>query len=143
MSALTGVRVVELARILAGPWIGQTLADLGADVIKVESPEGDDTRRWGPPFIEVEGESAAAYYHSCNRGKRGIVADFSTTRGREIARRLALRSDVLIENFKVGGLKKYGLDYETLGALNPGLCTARSLASGRRAPTPSAPATTI
>ena len=110
MSALSGVRVVELARILAGPWIGQTLADLGADVIKVESPEGDDTRRWGPPFIETDGERAAAYYHACNRGKRGVVADFSTERGREIVRRLAARADVLIENFKVGGLKKYGLD---------------------------------
>ena len=114
MSALSGVRVVELARILAGPWIGQTLADLGADVVKVESPEGDDTRRWGPPFIETEGERAAAYFHACNRGKRSIVADFATERGREIVRRLAARSDVLIENFKVGGLKKFGLDYESL-----------------------------
>ena len=81
MSALSGVRVVELARILAGPWIGQTLADLGADVVKVESPEGDDTRRWGPPFIEADGERAAAYFHGCNRGKRSIVADFATERG--------------------------------------------------------------
>ncbi len=134
MSALSGVRVVELARILAGPWIGQTLADLGADVVKVESPEGDDTRRWGPPFIEAEGERAAAYYHSCNRGKRGIVADFSTTRGREIARRLALRSDVLIENFKVGGLKKYGLDYETLSALNPRLVYCSVTGFGQTGP---------
>ena len=116
MSALAGVRVVELARILAGPWIGQTLADLGADVVKVESPEGDDTRRWGPPFIETDGERAAAYFHSCNRGKRSVVADFSTERGREIVRRLAARSDVLIENFKVGGLAKFGLDYESLVA---------------------------
>ena len=111
MSPLSGVRVVELARILAGPWIGQTLADLGADVIKVEAPEGDDTRRWGPPFIETNGERAAAYFHACNRGKRGIVADFATPRGREIVLRLVTRADVLIENFKVGGLKKYGLDY--------------------------------
>jgi crotonobetainyl-CoA:carnitine CoA-transferase CaiB-like acyl-CoA transferase len=121
VSPLRGVRVVELARILAGPWIGQTLADLGADVIKVESPEGDDTRRWGPPFIETEGEKAAAYFHGCNRGKRSIIADFATERGREIVRRLAARSDVLIENFKVGGLKKYGLDYESLCAVNPRL----------------------
>ncbi len=134
MSALSGVRVVELARILAGPWIGQTLADLGADVVKVESPEGDDTRRWGPPFIEAEGERAAAYYHSCNRGKRGIVADFSTARGREIAQRLALRSDVLIENFKVGGLKKYGLDYETLSALNPRLVYCSVTGFGQTGP---------
>ncbi|MFY9971109.1 MAG: CaiB/BaiF CoA-transferase family protein [Roseiarcus sp.] len=118
MSALAGVRVLELARILAGPWIGQTLADLGADVIKVESPEGDDTRRWGPPFIETKGEQAAAYFHGCNRGKRSIVADFATERGREIVRRLAARSDVLIENFKVGGLAKFGLDYESLRPLN-------------------------
>ena len=85
-SALAGLRVVELARILAGPLIGQTLADLGADVIKVESPEGDDTRKWGPPFIETGEERAAAYFHGCNRGKRSIIADFSTERGREIVR---------------------------------------------------------
>ena len=114
--ALAGLRVVELARVLAGPTAGQTLADLGADVIKVESPEGDETRRWGPPFIETEGERSAAYFHSCNRGKRSIVADFATDRGREIVRRLAARSDVLIENFKVGGLAKFGLDYESLSA---------------------------
>ena len=114
MSALAGLRVVELARVLAGPTTGQTLADLGADVIKVESPEGDETRAWGPPFIETEGERSAAYFHSCNRGKRSIVADFATERGREIVRRLAARSDVLIENFKVGGLAKFGLDYESL-----------------------------
>lgn len=134
MSALSGLRVVELARILAGPWIGQTLADLGADVIKVESPEGDDTRRWGPPFIDTEGERAAAYYHACNRGKRGIVADFATGRGHEIARRLALRADVLIENFKVGGLKKYGLDYETLSALNPRLVYCSVTGFGQTGP---------
>ena len=80
MGALSGVRVVEFARILAGPWIGQTLADLGADVVKVESPQGDDTRTWGPPFVETNGEAASAYFHGCNRGKRGIVADFSTER---------------------------------------------------------------
>ena len=100
-SALAGLRVVELARVLAGPTTGQTLADLGADVVKVESPEGDETRRWGPPFIDTEGEQSAAYFHSCNRGKRSVVADFGTERGREIVRRLAARSDVLIENFKV------------------------------------------
>src|SRR3974390_2534737 len=111
MPALAGRRVGELARILAGPWIGQTLADLGADVIKVESPEGDDTRRWGPPFLEAGGERAAAYFPGCNRGRRSVVADFATGRGREIVRRLAACSDVLIENFKCGGLKKFGLDY--------------------------------
>src|SRR5208337_2331224 len=134
MSALSGIRVVELARILAGPWIGQTLADLGADVIKVESPEGDDTRRWGPPFVETDGERTAAYYHACNRGKRGIVADFTTARGREIALRLALRSDVLIENFKVGGPKKYDLDYETLSALNPRLVYCSVTGFGQTGP---------
>lgn len=118
---LHGLRVLELARILAGPWIGQTLADLGADVIKVESPEGDDTRRWGPPFVQgPDGEKLdAAYFHSCNRGKRSLVADFRTAHGQEVVRRLAQRSDVLIENFKVGGLAKYGLHYPSLSKLNP------------------------
>jgi len=134
MSALTGVRVVELARILAGPWIGQTLADLGADVVKVESPEGDDTRRWGPPFIETGGERAAAYFHGCNRGKRSIVADFATERGREIVRRLAARSDVLIENFKVGGLAKFGLDYGSLKRLNPRLIYCSVTGFGQTGP---------
>jgi crotonobetainyl-CoA:carnitine CoA-transferase CaiB-like acyl-CoA transferase len=134
MSALAGVRVVELARILAGPWIGQTLADLGAAVIKVESPEGDDTRRWGPPFVDTDGERAAAYFHGCNRGKRSVVADFSTARGREIVRRLAARSDVLIENFKVGGLAKFGLDYESLAQLNPRLVYCSITGFGQSGP---------
>ena len=134
MSALTGVRVVELARILAGPWIGQTLADLGADVVKIESPEGDDTRRWGPPFIDTEGERAAAYFHGCNRGKRSIVADFASERGREIVRRLAARSDVLIENFKVGGLKKFDLDYDSLRPLNPRLIYCSVTGFGQTGP---------
>ena len=120
-TALAGLKVVELARILAGPWIGQTLADLGAEVIKVESPEGDVTREWGPPWIDVEGERSAAYFHACNRGKRSIVVDFSTAEGQETIRRLVAGADVLIENFKVGGLKKYGLDYESLAAINPRL----------------------
>ena len=120
---LAGLKVVELARILAGPWIGQTLADLGADVIKVESPEGDDTRRWGPPFVaQADGTPAdAAYFHSCNRGKRSVVADLGSESGRTFVRRLATDADVLIENFKVGGLRKYGLDYDTLHELNPKL----------------------
>ncbi|QND63820.1 CoA transferase [Mesorhizobium loti] len=121
---LKGVRVVELARILAGPWAGQLLADLGADVIKVESPDGgDDTRKWGPPFVMgKEGENlSAAYYHSCNRGKRSIAIDFSTPEGAETVRRLVATSDVLIENFKLGGLKKYGLDYDSLRKINPRL----------------------
>src|SRR3954447_19540187 len=121
---LKGVRVIELARILAGPWAGQLLADLGADVIKVENPDGgDDTRKWGPPFVKgADGENlSAAYYHSCNRGKRSISVDFSTPEGAEIVRKLAAGADVLIENFKLGGLKKYGLDYDALSAVNPRL----------------------
>jgi crotonobetainyl-CoA:carnitine CoA-transferase CaiB-like acyl-CoA transferase len=134
MSALDGLQVLELARVLAGPTTGQTLADLGADVIKVESPEGDETRRWGPPFIDTEGEQAAAYFHSCNRGKRSIVADFATERGREIVRRLAARADVVIENFKVGGLAKFGLDYESLSALNPRLVYCSVTGFGQTGP---------
>jgi crotonobetainyl-CoA:carnitine CoA-transferase CaiB-like acyl-CoA transferase len=121
---LHGVRVIELARILAGPWAGQLLADLGADVIKVESPDGgDDTRKWGPPFVKgKDGENlSAAYYHACNRGKRSIAVDFSKPEGAETVRRLIATADVLIENFKLGGLKKYGLDYEALKAINPKL----------------------
>jgi crotonobetainyl-CoA:carnitine CoA-transferase CaiB-like acyl-CoA transferase len=120
-SPLAGIKVLELARILAGPWCGQTLADLGADVIKVESPEGDDTRKWGPPWIEREGEKTAAYFHACNRGKRSVTADFTTAEGRALVLDLAREADVLIENFKVGGLRKYGLDYESLRDVNPRL----------------------
>ena len=120
---LKGIKVVELARILAGPWIGQTLADLGADVIKVEAPQGDDTRGWGPPFLSTEnGEpSDAAYFHSCNRGKRSITVDFRTEEGQEVVRKLVADADVLVENFKVGGLAKYGLDYDSLSKVNPKL----------------------
>ena len=118
---LEGIRVIELARILAGPWAGQTLADLGADVIKVEAPEGDDTRRWGPPFIEAGGETTAAYFHATNRGKRSVICDFRTAEGQEVVRRLVADADVVIENFKVGGLAKYGLDYASLAAVNPRL----------------------
>lgn len=118
---LAGLKVVELARILAGPWAGQTLADLGAEVIKVESPQGDDTRAWGPPFIEREGDRSAAYFHSCNRGKASVTVDFRTPEGQARVRELVSDADILIENFKVGGLAKYGLDYESLSALNPRL----------------------
>ena len=121
---LKGIRVIELARILAGPWAGQLLADLGADVIKVESPDGgDDTRKWGPPFVQShDGENlSAAYYHSCNRGKRSVAIDFSTPEGAATVRKLVATADVLIENFKLGGLKKYGLDYESLRKINPRL----------------------
>src|SRR3974390_1750868 len=114
---VAGLRVLELARILAGPWAGQILADLGADVIKVERTDaGDETRTWGPPFVEAAagGHLGAAYYHSANRGKRSIAVDFDTERGRRIVRKLAARSDVLVENFKVGSLVKFGLDYKSL-----------------------------
>jgi len=124
MKPLEGLKVLELARILAGPWVGQLLADLGADVVKVERPgAGDDTRAWGPPFVEAEdgGDLSAAYFHSCNRGKRSIAADFETPEGQELVRKLAAHADVVIENFKVGGLKKYGLDYESLKQVNPRL----------------------
>ena len=114
--------MLELARVLAGPWAGQALADLGAEVIKVESLAGDDTRGWGPPWIENgDGTRDAAYYHSCNRGKRSLAVDFAAPDGRAIVTRLATRADVLIENFKVGGLKKFGLDYASLKPLNPRL----------------------
>lgn len=119
---LAGLKVVELARILAGPWAGQVLADLGAEVIKVESPEGDDTRRWGPPFIDnPDGSRDAAYFHAANRGKRSVVADFTTPEGQASVRALVADADVVIENFKVGGLARYGLDYASLSAINPRL----------------------
>lgn len=119
---LAGLKVVELARILAGPWAGQVLADLGAEVVKVESPAGDDTRRWGPPFVaNPDGTEDAAYFHAANRNKRSVVADFSTPQGQAIVRDLVADADILIENFKVGGLTRYGLDYASLSALNPRL----------------------
>jgi crotonobetainyl-CoA:carnitine CoA-transferase CaiB-like acyl-CoA transferase len=120
---LEGLKVIEMARILAGPWIGQTLSDLGADVIKLESPAGDDTRNWGPPFVKrADGSDGdAAYFHSTNRGKKSVVVDFKTEQGREIIRDLVKDADIFIENFKVGGLAKYGLDYASLRELNPKL----------------------
>jgi crotonobetainyl-CoA:carnitine CoA-transferase CaiB-like acyl-CoA transferase len=121
---LAGLRVLELARILAGPWAGQILADLGADVVKVERKgAGDDTRGWGPPFVPAAGGGhlSAAYFHGTNRGKRSIELDFESAEGRRIVRKLAARSDVLIENFKVGGLAKFGLDYKSLAPENPRL----------------------
>jgi crotonobetainyl-CoA:carnitine CoA-transferase CaiB-like acyl-CoA transferase len=121
---LSGVRVLELARVLAGPWAGQTLADLGAEIIKVERPgTGDDTRAWGPPFMEDKdgGRLSSAYNLSCNRGKRSIAVDLESPHGQRIVKKLAARADVLIENFKFGGLAKYGLDYQSLLAENPRL----------------------
>jgi crotonobetainyl-CoA:carnitine CoA-transferase CaiB-like acyl-CoA transferase len=137
LKPLEGLKVLELARILAGPWAAQTLADLGADVIKAERPgAGDDTRGWGPPFVMGEdGERLdAAYFHSCNRGKRSIAVDFEKPEGQAIIRQLVARSDVLIENFKTGGLKKYGLDYKSLKAINPKLVYCSITGFGQTGP---------
>jgi len=131
---LAGLRIIELARILAGPWAGQTLSDLGADVIKVEAPEGDDTRRWGPPFIDREGDRSAAYFHATNRGKKSVTVDFRRPEGQETVRRLVAGADVVIENFKVGGLAKYGLDYAALSALNPRLVYCSITGFGQSGP---------
>ncbi len=133
---LAGLRVLELARVLAGPWIGQLLADLGADVVKVEAPEGDDTRKWGPPFIEGTdgGNLSAAYFHSANRGKRSITADFRTAEGQALVRRLAAHADVVVENFKVGGLEKYGLDAASLRAAFPKLIYCSVTGFGQTGP---------
>ncbi|EJN04141.1 CaiB/BaiF CoA-transferase family protein [Phyllobacterium sp. YR531] len=134
---LKGIRVIELARVLAGPWAGQVLADLGADVIKVENPSGgDETRGWGPPFItSKEGENlSAAYFHSCNRGKRSITVDFTTTQGQETVKALCRTADVVLENFKVGGLAKYGLDYASLSAENPRLVYCSITGFGQTGP---------
>ncbi|OMH26250.1 CaiB/BaiF CoA-transferase family protein [Motiliproteus sp. MSK22-1] len=123
--ALTGIRVLDLSRILAGPWATQMLADYGAEVIKIERPgKGDDTRNWGPPFVKnAEGEDTrdAAYFHAANRGKRSLAIDITHPEGQTLIRTLASQCDVVIENFKVGGLKKYGLDYTSLKAVNPRL----------------------
>jgi crotonobetainyl-CoA:carnitine CoA-transferase CaiB-like acyl-CoA transferase len=117
---LAGIKVIELARILAGPWAGQLLADLGAEVIKVERPgPGDDTRGWGPPFVARDG--SAAYFHGTNRGKKSVTIDLDSADGQAQVRALVAGADVVIENFKVGGLVKYGLDYASLSALNPRL----------------------
>jgi crotonobetainyl-CoA:carnitine CoA-transferase CaiB-like acyl-CoA transferase len=134
---LTGIRVIELARVLAGPWAGQMLADLGADVIKVENPDGgDDTRQWGPPFVEgADGENlSAAYYHSANRGKRSVTADLKSEEGQALVRRLVATADVVIENFKLGGLVKYGLDYESLCKINPKLVYCSITGFGQTGP---------
>lgn len=134
MPPLHGLKVIELARILAGPWAGQTLSDLGADVIKVEAPEGDDTRRWGPPFIDREDDRSAAYFHATNRGKRSVTVDFRTPEGQEAVRKLVADADVVIENFKVGGLAKYALDYASLAAVNPRLIYCSITGFGQTGP---------
>ncbi|KJF70281.1 CaiB/BaiF CoA transferase family protein [Agrobacterium arsenijevicii] len=136
---LAGLKVVELARILAGPWIGQTLADLGAEVIKIESPQGDDTRSWGPPFIErPDGrggtEKVAAYFHAANRGKTSLTCDFADPKDLARVRTLIEEADVVVENFKVGGLKKFGLDYDSVAAINPRIVYASVTGFGQTGP---------
>ena len=131
---LKGLRVIELARILAGPWAGQTLADLGAEVIKIESKTGDDTRTWGPPFINTGEETNAAYYHSCNRGKQSVSLDFKDKNDLLKLKNLISSADILIENFKVGGLDKYGLDYKTLHNNHPSLIYCSITGFGQTGP---------
>ncbi|MET1076790.1 MAG: CaiB/BaiF CoA-transferase family protein [Pseudomonas sp.] len=136
--ALSHLRVLDLSRVLAGPWAGQILADLGAEVIKVERPgAGDDTRAWGPPFLrDAQGDntSEAAYYLSANRNKQSVTLDFTQAEGQRLVRELAARSDILIENFKVGGLAAYGLDYASLKAINPRLIYCSITGFGQSGP---------
>jgi crotonobetainyl-CoA:carnitine CoA-transferase CaiB-like acyl-CoA transferase len=138
MPPLGNIRVLDLSRILAGPWCTQLLADFGADVIKVEKPgSGDDTRSWGPPWLKDDngrdtGESA--YFLSCNRGKRSVAIDFTRTEGQALVMKLAQRADVLVENFKVGALKRYGLDYDTLKRHNPRLVYCSITGFGQSGP---------
>ena len=135
MGALSDVTVLDMSRIMAGPFGTQILADLGATVWKIESPWGDDTRGWGPPF--VGGESA--YYLSANRGKKSLIVNLRDPRGQEIIRRLARKSDILVENFRVGNLKRYGLDYESISAINPGIVYASVTGFGQTGPRASEP----
>ncbi|KQM24883.1 MULTISPECIES: CaiB/BaiF CoA transferase family protein [unclassified Sphingomonas] len=137
MKPLAGIRVVELARILAGPWCGQVLADLGAEVVKVERPgSGDDTRHWGPPFVTAPDGSArdAAYFHATNRGKRSVAIDITSPQGQAEVRALVAGADVVIENYKVGGLAKYDLDHAALSAVRPGLVTCSITGFGQDGP---------
>lgn len=136
--ALAGLRVLDLSRVLAGPWSGQLLADLGADVVKVERPgTGDDTRTWGPPWLQDEDGAAtseSAYFLSANRNKRSITVDLSRPEGQSLVRQLAAKADVVLENFKVGGLAQYGLDYASLNAINPGIVYCSITGFGQTGP---------
>ena len=138
MGPLAGLRVLDLSRVLAGPWAGQVLADLGAEVIKVEKPgQGDDTRTWGPPFLKDRAGNDtpdAAYFFTTNRGKKSLTLDIAKPAGQDIARKLAAKSDILLENYKVGGLKRYGLDYASLHALNPRLIYCSITGFGQTGP---------
>lgn len=142
-AALAGVRVLDLTRVLAGPWCTQNLADLGAEVIKIERPgSGDDTRGWGPPYMkDANGQDTteAAYYTSANRNKRSVALDIATPKGAEVVRELARQSDVFVENFKVGGLRKYGLDYESIKAINPAIVYCSITGFGQTGPYASRP----
>lgn len=137
-AALSGIRVLDLSRVLAGPWAGQILGDLGAEVIKIERPGGgDDTRAWGPPYLpDDNGErtSESAYYLSANRNKRSVTIDIASEEGQRLVRELAAQCDVVLENYKVGGLKKYGLDYESLSAINPRLVYCSITGFGQTGP---------
>ena len=138
-AALAGIRVLDLSRVLAGPWSTQILADLGADVVKVEVPgRGDDTRAWGPPFLKgADGEDeigTSAYYLAANRNKRSIAVDFASSEGAALLRQLATKADIVIENFKVGGLKKYGLDWESLRTVKPNLVYCSVTGFGQTGP---------
>jgi crotonobetainyl-CoA:carnitine CoA-transferase CaiB-like acyl-CoA transferase len=138
-AALAGIRVLDLSRVLAGPWSTQILADLGADVVKVEAPgRGDDTRAWGPPFLQgPDGQDeigTSAYYLAANRNKRSIAVDFASPEGAALLRQLATKADIVIENFKVGGLKKYGLDWESLRAVKPNLVYCSVTGFGQTGP---------
>ena len=145
-TALAGIRVLDLSRILAAPLATQMLADLGAEVIKVERPgSGDDSRTYGPPFAPGPGgerTDTAAFYLSCNRNKRSVTVNHASPEGQELIRALAARSDVLVENFRTGTLAKYGLDHESLRALDPRLVYLSVTGFGQTGPTPTAPATT-
>src|SRR6185369_7102027 len=135
---LSHLTILDLSRVLAGPWCTQILADLGATVIKIERPgAGDDTRAWGPPYLkDAQGRDTteAAYYLSCNRGKLSVAVDFTTADGQAIVRDLARQADVLVENYKVGGLEKYGLDYASVSVLNPRLVYASITGFGQNGP---------
>ena len=135
MSSLKNIRVLDLSRILAGPYSTQILADLGAEIWKVESPWGDDSRQWGPPYLNGE----SAYYLSANRGKKSLIINLKSEKGQNIIKDLVKKSDILVENFKVGNLAKFGLDYKSLSELNPKLIYASVTGFGQTGPRASQP----
>lgn len=147
MGALNGIRVLDLSRVLAGPWCGQILADLGAEVIKIERPKvGDDTRSWGPPWMKDDSgqdTQEAAYYQSTNRNKLSVAIDIASSEGQELIKALIQDTDVVIENYKAGSLKKYGLDYESLSAINPKLVYCSITGFGQMAQEQKSPVMTL